>query len=221
MNRVCHYIAGFFLLAAAYTLLDASGIEAFAAAEAEPGHEGVGTAHGDGHGESSAGLPQLDVSTYPSQLFWLAVTFGILYFIFSKKSLPEISNVLENRQQHIQSDLATAENLRNDAEKAQEAYEASLDAARAESAKALNEANARIKEKAEKQNDAFRKKSEADIHELEKRLNEAKEEAMDDMNTIAAEVASAAAEKIVGINPDIEHAKTVVRSLSGTNAKAA
>ncbi len=212
------------MLAVAFTpLADAFGTEEMLHVP-EAGHGGeapVGETHGGGHGESTPGLPQLDTATYPGQLFWLAVTFGILYLIFSKKSLPEISNVLENRQQHIQSDLETAERLRSDAERAQHTYEASLEKARAESAKALQEANDRIKAKADKQSDAFRKKSESDIQSLEKRLAKEKESVMDDMNTIAAEIASEAAKKIVGMKTDIEEAKTVVKALNAPKAKAA
>ena len=56
---------------------------------------------------------------------------------------------------------------------------------------------------------------------LEGRLGKAQSEAMDDMNTIAAEVASEAAKKIVGISPDLKEAKTVVKSLNDNGRKAA
>lgn len=193
-------------------------VEAAAHAVAEAAH------HGGGHGHegSSAGLPQLDASTFPSQLFWLCVAFAILYFIFSKKSLPEISGVLENRQNHIQSDLETAEKLKSDAEAAHDTYEKGLQSARDEAAKTLNDVQEKIKAKAEKQADTFRQKTEKEILALEEKLFAAKENALDDMNTIAAEIASEAAKKIVGINPDIEQAKTVVKALNGnTKAKAA
>lgn len=189
-----------------------------AAYGAGPAKDGHGDAH---HEASSSGLPQLDASTFPSQLFWLVVTFLILYVIFSKKSLPEISNVLENRQNHIQGDLECAEKLKAEAEQAQQTYESSLENARNEASKALHGAQNKIKAKAEKQNEAFREKSEKDIQALEQRLEQVKKDAMDDMNTIAAEVASEAAKKIVGIDPGLEQVKTVVKALNGTNAKAA
>lgn len=173
-----------------------------------------GDGHGDGHHEaSSSGLPQLDATTFPSQLFWLAVTFVLLYLIFSKKSLPEISGVLENRQQHIEDDLESAEKLKEEAEQAQRAYEESLTDAKEQATKALHDVQEKMKAKAEKQNNDFRAKAEKDIQGLEDRLNKAKEAAMDDMNTIAAEIASEAAKKIVGIDPDLEQAKTVVKAI--------
>lgn len=184
----------------------------------ESGHD---DAHGAAHEAASSGLPQLDISTFPSQLFWLAATFAVLYFIFSKKSLPEISSVLENRREHIQSDLETAESLRTQAEQAQDTYESGLNNARKESSKTLHDAQDSIRIKAEKQTELFREKTEKEILLLEKRLTDAKDRAMEDMSMIAAEVASEAAMKIVGINPDIEQAKTVVRSINDMDAKAA
>lgn len=180
-----------------------------AATEAAGEHEG-------------GGLPQLDASTFPSQLFWLAITFAILYLIFSRKSLPEISGVIENRKSHVESDLETAEKLKGEAEKAQHTYEASLQKARADAAGAMADVQEKIKAKSEEQVEAFRATSDKQVKALEKSLKTAKESAMDDMNTVAAEIASEAAKKIVGINADPEHAKTVVESLNGgANAKAA
>jgi len=173
------------------------------------------------HDEGGGGLPQLDASTFPSQVFWLAVSFAILYMIFSKKSLPEISGVIENRHQHIQADLESAEKLKEEASAAQHAYETSLAEARNNSAKILHDMYDHMASRAEKKTNAFRDKTEKNILDLETRLHQAKEIAMEDMNTIAAEVAREAARKIVGIHPDLEQAKTVVRALNDSTAKAA
>lgn len=50
---------------------------------------------------ASAGLPQMDTAWFPSQIFWLAITFGFLYVVFSKKVLPGISSTLESRRNQI------------------------------------------------------------------------------------------------------------------------
>lgn len=178
----------------------------------------------DSHGQASGGdtgLPQFDPSSYPSQIFWLAVTFVVLYVFFSKKTLPEISSVIENRQEHIQSDIDTAEKLRKEAEEVQQFYEESLENARLEASKSYAEAEEAVKEKTAKKYESFRKKSAKQIGEMEERLETEKAKVMEEMNTIAAEIASQAAEKIVGIPADIDQAKTVVRSLHKTTKKAA
>lgn len=172
------------------------------------------------HGESSAGLPQLDVSTYPSQIFWLAVTFAVLYMIFSKKTLPEISSTLEGRQEHIKNELEQAEKSNYQAEDVQKSYEKNLEKARHDAAEAMNDVQESMAKKTEEAYKKFLEKSEADIKAKEKELEKIKAGAMDEMNTIAAEVASEAAQKIVGINTDIKKAKTVVEALSGEKRKA-
>jgi hypothetical protein len=85
--------------------------------------------HGEEHGSGT--LPQLDTSTYPSQLLWLVIVFGALYLLLSKVLLPKIANALETRQSRIAADLAQAEQLNDDARKASEAYDAALADARA------------------------------------------------------------------------------------------
>lgn len=177
--------------------------------------------HTDSHAESSAGLPQLDVSTFPGQLFWLTITFGIMYLIFSRKSLPEISGTLERRQLHIESDLESAERLKSEADSVLSAYEASLGKARAESAKILHDVQNSIKALTESHTGDFHAKAEKDIEALDKKLFALKEGLMEDMNVIAAETAREAAKKIVGIQTDLEQAKTVVKALNIPSAKAA
>ena len=57
---------------------------------------------------SEVGLPQLDFSTYPTQVFWLVVSFAILYLLMSQVAIPRISEVLEGRQERFANDLDKA-----------------------------------------------------------------------------------------------------------------
>ena len=57
-------------------------------------------------------MPQLDSSTYLSQIFWLILTFGVLYWLLRRKALPQVSEVLEARQDRIAADLDRAATLR-------------------------------------------------------------------------------------------------------------
>ena len=59
-----------------------------------------------------AGLPQLDVTTFSNQIFWLVVTLVVIYLILSKVALPRIASVLADRQGTITNDLAAAEELK-------------------------------------------------------------------------------------------------------------
>lgn len=167
---------------------------------------------------SSGGLPQFDITTFPSQLFWLAVTFAVMYFVFSKRSLPAISGVIENRREHVQNDLETAERLQAEAHNVQTAYESGLDSARKEATALLNDAIETTKRDSESAISALRSRGDAEVAALESRLAQETTAARGEMNTIAAEVAHLAAEKIFGISTDLKKAKTVVQSINGREA---
>src|SRR5262249_14589285 len=71
-------------------------------------------------------MPQLDVNAWPPQLFWLAVTFLVLYFIISKVVIPRTGGVIEGRKNQIDSDLASAQRFKADTDKAVAEYEKAL-----------------------------------------------------------------------------------------------
>ncbi|MEL7104833.1 MAG: F0F1 ATP synthase subunit B' [Pseudomonadota bacterium] len=82
--------------------------------------------------EAATGLPQLDFSTFPNQIFWLVVTLVVIYLILDRVALPRIASVLAERQGTITNDIAAAEDLRAKAAEAEAAYEKALADARAE-----------------------------------------------------------------------------------------
>ena len=176
-------------------------------------------AAGEKHAEVE-GLPQLDFTTYTQQIFWMVIIFAFLYVVFAMKTLPDISGVIQNRKNHIDSDLDTAEKLTAEADGVQESYQSGLsgsqDAAQAE----LQKVEAEMKAKSEKAAHDFRERSEAEIQKAEANILKAQNAAMDDMNMIAAEAASAAVAKILGGKSDVDAARSIIESLNG-KAKAA
>ena len=162
----------------------------------------------------SGGLPQFDPSSFSSQIFWLVVVFAVLYGIFSRASLPRIAGVINARDAKISEDRNAAEIMANEANTVMEAYEKSLTDARDQSAAISAEATQTIKTRAEQALSSFQKKAEERMAAMDEGLNNSKIQAMDDMNNIAAEIASSAAEKIVGLSTDLNQAKTVVQSLN-------
>ena len=82
--------------------------------------------------EKGPGMPQLDLSTFPNQIFWLVVTLGVMYFVLVRIALPRISSVLAERQGTITSDIAAAEELKLQAAAAETAYNKALADARSE-----------------------------------------------------------------------------------------
>lgn len=164
------------------------------------------------------GLPQLDFTTYTPQIFWMIVLFLLMHLIMSKKALPEISSTIENRKNHIDSDLDVAKKLQDEAEAVQAAYEQKLQASHDSASQGVQDIENEIKQKAAEQLSAFQKKAEKEIAALEGRLETAKIEAMESMGDIASEVSAHAVEKIIGVKTDVKNAKSVVSNL---NKKAA
>lgn len=182
----------------------------------------AGDAHHGAEHASSGGLPQFDPTWFPSQIFWLAISFAFLYFFFAKKTLPDISGVIENRKNHIQSDLDTAEKLTAEADAVHDAYQENLTQAQSAAAQAIQDVENDMKERFADAFEEFRQRSEEEIQEAEDRINTSKNAAMNDMNTIAAEAAAQAVEKIIGTKTDVNQVKAVVENLNGVGkAKAA
>ncbi|WP_374436448.1 F0F1 ATP synthase subunit B' [Tabrizicola sp.] len=105
------------------------------------------------------GMPQLDFSTWPNQIFWLLVTLVVIYFVLSKIALPRIGAVLADRKSTITNDLAAAEELKQKAVAAEKAYNDALANARTEAAKIVAQAKAEI----QKDLDAATARADAEI----------------------------------------------------------
>ena len=174
------------------------------------------TAH---HG--GGGLPQFDPSSWPSQIFWMTVVCIVLYTIFSKAILPAIGGTLASRQQHIDDHIADAERLSKEAEIVEAELTAALKDAGQKASEELRSAENDAKSKMDGALNSYRERYERDISSAEGRIEDAKNQAMQDMNKIAAELASQMAEKLAGISADASQAETVVQSLSNKVRKAA
>jgi F-type H+-transporting ATPase subunit b len=172
------------------------------------------------HTASSGGLPQFDPSSWPSQLFWLAICFAVLYLIFSRVTLPRISGIMDARRAKIEGDMKAAEMASAEAERIKEQFELSLRHAATDASATVKEADDAAKARLAAAVADFRMKYDAETAKTEARLAEATRTAMEGMNKVAAEVAAQAAEKIAGIPADHTQAESVVRSLN-QKAKAA
>ena len=97
-----------------------------------------------GSGSEAVGMPQIDFTSFPNQIFWLVITLVIIYFVLSRISLPRIGAVLAERQGTITNDIAAAEDLKQQAAEAEEAYEKALADARVEAGRIVADARAEI-----------------------------------------------------------------------------
>lgn len=76
--------------------------------------------------KTGATIPHMDTTTFASQLFWLTICFGLLYFLMARVALPQIQDILNRRQSTIQNNLEKAAKLRDEAEDLQIAYDKAL-----------------------------------------------------------------------------------------------
>jgi len=171
-------------------------------------------AHGDAHYAEVEGLPQLDFTTYTPQLFWMFAVFALLYIAFAKKALPDISSTIENRKNHIQSDLESAEKLTAEADAVHDAYQANIAKAQTEATEAIKSTEMQAKAQADEAMENFRQKSEATILETEHKVEASKQTAMNDMNQIVIDTAVQAVEKIIGVKADPAQLETIVQNIS-------
>lgn len=152
----------------------------------------------EGGEHASGGLPQMDVTNYPSQLFWLAVMFAVLYAVFSRWTLPAFSATMEERAQRIHADLEAAKSLKEEAEAVHTAYEASLADARAQAAAMFQAAEEDAKAKTWEALEAFRRDGAVTVAEAEAALDKAKTKALADIEAaVAGPLAEAVADRLM------------------------
>lgn len=136
-----------------------------------------------------AGMPQLDFSTFPNQIFWLVVTLLVIYFILSRVALPRIGAVLAERQGTITNDIAAAEELKQRALEAEAAYDQALLDARSEAGKIVADAKADIQSDLDVQMQKADAEITAQTAESEKAIGEINAGAADAVKAVAKDTA--------------------------------
>jgi F-type H+-transporting ATPase subunit b len=146
-------------------------------------------------------MPQLDVETFPSQMFWLAVTFILLYLLMSRVGLPRLSAAIEARRQRREDDLARAAQLKAEAEAANAAFQRAMAEARAQAQAAIKETTDRLAAEAAERQRATAAALAQQIDEAERRIAAAKQQALAEVRGIAVEVGRSVVEKLTGAAP--------------------
>lgn len=146
-----------------------------------------------------AGMPQFDLSRFPSQIFWLGVTFLVLYWVMSKIALPRIGEVLEARANRIGGDLDRASALKAEADQIKAAYEKALGESRAKAQEVGRSTEASLAREAADRQARLGNELAGRIRDAEGRIAAAKATAMGNLAGVAAEVATLAVQRVAGI----------------------
>ena len=157
-------------------------------------------------------MPQLDVTTFSSQIFWLVVTFVALFLIMWRVSVPKISDALEARQKRIDDNLARAQELKKEAEAALDAYDTSLAGARSEAQNTLLQANVKLAEEAQAREAELGETLTKRIAESEANIATAMNTAIANIHDVAIEVSASAAQRLTGEVPSVDAASTAVEA---------
>jgi F-type H+-transporting ATPase subunit b len=184
-----------------------------APASAETGHTTEGTAAEGGHGGGA--FPPMDATTFPSQIFWLVIFFGLLYLLMSRLALPKMAAVLEKRHRTIEGDLARATALKNETEGAIQAYEKALADARAKAQAIAAETRAKMNAEMDAERAALESKISAKTAEAEQRIATAKASAMKDVAEVAAETAAEIVSELTGATVSKAEAAKAIAGLKG------
>jgi len=150
------------------------------------------------------GLPQFDTSLFPGQLFWLAVSFCLLYSLMSLIALPRVARTQDNRKKTIASELEAAR-AANDAAKATVAQvEKSLTEARARAHGTVSEMIAKVAEESALRQTAQERELQRRLHRSEADIAVTREAALNAVRDSAADLAATLVEKIVGSKMRVE-----------------
>lgn len=157
-------------------------------------------------------MPQFNPEWFASQIFWLVVTFVVLYLLMSRIALPRVAEILQERREKVSEDLAKAERLKNEAQEIYDAYEAALHKAREDAQKVLREANEQIADEQARRHAEYTRELNQQLEQAEQRIESAKQEALGNIESVSAEIAQAATTKLIGGQIGKEKAQAAVKA---------
>lgn len=181
-----------------------------ATTHAEVGHEGVG----------HEVFPPFDPRTFPSQIVWLFIAFGILYWYMAKRALPQIGTVIENRKARIAKDLDDATRMQHQADEAAAKHERMLAEARAKAQSTAQAARDQLAAESEAKRKALEDQLAAKLAEAERQIAETRARAMTNVADIARDAAGAIVERLGGRPADPKAVAAAVELVKSLGAEA-
>ena len=148
------------------------------------------------------GFPAFRTDTFAVQIVWLAISFGLLYWLMSTKALPRLRSVLDDRRDRIAADLDAAARAQGESEAAVSAYEDGLKTARANANALAKEAQDRSAAEAAERRRVLEADLATKLEAAERSVAERKTAAMSNVRAIATDATKAIVERLTGRAPD-------------------
>ena len=165
-------------------------------------------------GAESGGMPQLDPEFWISQIFWLVLTFGLLYIILSKFILPGISKNLENRKSQIVENIETADNQRLESEKLNKEYERVILDSKLKAKTIINNAKKKLINDINKKQELLQNEIDKEIKFAEKEIKILIDESPAKINQIAIDTSSDLLKQLIGAEVNKSNISAIVEDLS-------
>ena len=163
------------------------------------------------------GMPQLDTEFWVSQIFWLAITFSILFVLLSKIILPKISANLETRKSLILDNISTAEKKREESESKIKEYNEIVKKSKDEARRLVNQAKERLTKDINLKKKALEKDLFDEIQKVEVEIREFKNKVPEKINKIAIEVSTDLLQQLIKTDVNNSSISTIVNDLSKKN----
>jgi F-type H+-transporting ATPase subunit b len=165
----------------------------------------------------SAGMPQLNPEFWISQIFWLTLTFGILYVVLSKLILPKISANLELRRSQIQENIDAADKQREESETKLKEYEDIILKSKLNAKKIFKETREKALKDINLKKDSLDGQINEEIKKAEAEINALKKNAPEKINKIAIEASSEILKNLIGTEINNSSISAMVNELSKRN----
>ena len=165
----------------------------------------------------SGGMPQLNPEFWVSQIFWLTLTFGILYVVLSKFILPKISANLELRKSQIQENIEAADKQRQDSESKIKEFEKIILKSKSEAKNIFKETREKALKDINSKKETLEKQINEEIKKAEEEINELKKTAPQRINKIAIETSSEILKSLLGTEINNSSISAIVDDLSKKN----
>lgn len=153
----------------------------------------------DNPSSEGSGLPQMDPSTFASQVFWMFVFFALLYILMAKFALPRVGNVVTNRANKIMSDLSEADELSKQTDEVKMYHEEAVNKSQDDAHDLLTKLHAEIMAKDLEEHKKLDDELSLQEKRSEQEITDAKEAALKDLEKAATSIAIEMANKIGGI----------------------
>ena len=165
----------------------------------------------------SGGMPQLNPEFWISQIFWLTLSFGVLYAVLSKLILPKISANLELRKSQIQENIEAAEKQRESSESKLKEYDNIVQKSKLEAKIIFKNAREKVLKDINSKKEILDEQIEGEITKIEEEIEMLKKNAPEKINKIAIETSSELIKKIIGAEVNNSSISAIVDDLSKKN----